>query len=259
MLYVWENNKMTNSFGSFCDDFYVDLCVNTRLELPDQRDTVLSFFEQLRKRFPNLANFSRREGTEFLLEEERQNQKYRWVSLEKDRISAGCAEPEQLEEAYSLHAEVLELMPYMLGVTSLDVESIDITFTLDFDYQGNHDEVIAEALLAGSGFGSLLELSGAKTIGCTPSMILALSEDYRTQARIAVESRTSVHDLRNEKIKLDEPISLYFTIRRHPSPTDTTGIIEAYRQQCKLAEQLMFDRVLPYFVQPLLSAIAQRR
>lgn len=250
---------MTNSFGSFCDDFYVDLCVNTRLELPSQRDTVLSFFEQLRKRFPNLASFSRRDGGEFLLEEERQNQKYRWVSLERERISAGCAEPEQLEEAYSLHAEVLELMPYMLGVTALDVESVDVTFTMDFDYQGNHDEVIAEALLAGSGFGSLLELPGAKTIGCNPSMILSLSDDFRTQARIAVESRSTMHDLRGEKIKQDEPISLYFTIRRHPSPTDAANIIEAYRQQCKLAEQLIFDRVLPYFVQPLLSAIAQRR
>jgi hypothetical protein len=250
---------MTNSFGSFSDDFYVDLCVNTRLELPDQRDTVLAFFEQLRKRFPNLANFSRRDGVEFLLEEERQNQKYRWVSLERDRISAGCAEPAELEEAYSLHAEVLELMPYMLGVTTLDIESVDITFTMDFDYQGNHDEVIAEALMAGSGFGSLLELPGAKIIGCNPSMILTLSEDYRVQARLAVESRPNVHDLAGEKIKQDDPISLYFTIRRHPSPTDPTNIIEAYRQQCKLAEQLIFDRVIPYFVQPLLSAIAQRR
>lgn len=250
---------MTSSFGSFCDDFYIDLCVNTRLELPDQRDTVLAFFEQLRKRFGNLTNFSRRDGGEFLLEEERQNQKYRWVSLEKDRISSGCAEPAELQEAYVLHHEVLELMPYMLGVTTLDVESIDITFTLDFDYQGNHDEVIAEALLAGSSFGSMLELSGAKIIGCNPSMILALSDDFRVQARLAVESRSNMHDLNGEKVKQDEPISLYFTIRRHPSPTDTINIIEAYRQQCKLAEQLMFDRVLPHFVQPLVSAIAQRR
>jgi hypothetical protein len=250
---------MTDSFGSFCDDFYVDLCVNTQLELPAQRDTVLSFFEQLRKRFPNMLNFSRRDNGEFLLEEEQQGQKYRWVSLEKDRLTAGCAEPERLDEAYSLHCEVLELMPYMLGITALDVDSIDVTFTMDFDYQGNHDEVIAEALLGGSGFGSLLDLSGAKTIGCNPSMILSLSEDFRTQARIAVESRTSVYDIRGEKYKQDEPISLYFTIRRYPTPAGGAEAVEAYRRQCKLAEQLMFDRVLPHFVQPLLSAIAQRR
>jgi hypothetical protein len=250
---------MTEGFGSFCDDFYVDLCVNTQLELPAERDTVLSFFEQLRKRFPNMLNFSRRDNGEFLLEEEQQGQKYRWVSLEKDRLIASCAEPERLEEAYALHSEVLELMPYMLGVTALDVDSIDVTFTMDFDYQGNHDEVIAEALLTGSGLGSLMELPGAKTISCNPSIILSLSEDLRTQARIAVESRTSIYDIRGEKYKQDEPISLYFTTRRYPAPADAAKVVEAYREQCKLAEQLMFDRVLPYFVQPLLSAIAQRR
>jgi len=250
---------MTNSFGSFCDDFYVDLCVNTQLELPAERDTVLSFFEQLRKRFPNMVHFSKRDNGEFVLEEERQGQKYRWVSLESERITAGCAEPEKLGEAYALHCEVLELMPYMLGVTALDVDSIDVTFTMDFDYQGNHDEVIAEALLAGSSFGSLFEIGGAKTIGCNPSVIVSLSEDFRTQARIAVESRTSVYDMKNEKFKQDEPISLYFTIRRYPNPAMSAELIESYRQQCKLGEQLMFDRVLPYFVQPLVSAIAQRR
>jgi hypothetical protein len=250
---------MTDSFGSFCDDFYVDLGVNTQLELPSQRDTVLSFFEQIRKRFPKMVNFTRRDDGEYLLEEEKDSAKYRWVSLESERLIAGCAEPDKLEEAYALHREVLDLMPYMLGVTALDIDSIDITFTMDFDYQGNHDEVIAEALLAGSSFGSMFDINGAKTIGCNPSMIVSLSEDYRLQARIAVESRTTLYDLKNEKFKQAEPISLYFTIRRHPSPMTAAELIESYRKQCAMAEQMMFDRVLPYFVQPLVSAIAQRR
>ncbi len=250
---------MTNSFGSFCDDFYVDLCVNTQLELPSQRDTVLSFFEQLRKRFPKMVNFSRRDDGEYLLEEEKDSGKYRWVSLEPERLTAGCAEPDKLEEAYALHCEALELMPYMLGVTALDIDSIDVTFTMDFDYQGNHDEVIAEALLSGSSFGAMFDINNAKTIGCNPSMIVALSDDFRTQARVAVESRTSLYDAKSEKFKQDEPISLYFTIRRHPAPMTAAELIESYRKQCAMAEQLMFDRVLPYFVQPLVSAIAQRR
>jgi hypothetical protein len=250
---------MTNSFGSFCDDFYVDLCVNTQLELPTQRDTILSFFEQLRKRFPKMVNFSRRDDGEYLLEEEKDSGKYHWVSLEPERLTAGCAEPDKLEDAYALHCEVLELMPYMLGITSLDIDSIDITFTMDFDYQGNHDEVIAEALLGGSSFGAMFDINNAKTIGCNPSMIVSLTDDFRTQARIAVESRTSQYDIKNEKFKQDEPISLYFTIRRHPAPTSAAEQIESYRKQCALAEQLMFDRVLPYFVQPLVNAIAQRR
>lgn len=250
---------MTDSFGSFCDDFYVDLSVNTQLELPSERDTVLSFFEQIRKRFPKMVNFTRRDDGEYLLEEEKQSAKYRWVSLEAQRLIAGCAEPDKLEEAYALHCEALELMPYMLGVTALDIDSIDVTFTMDFDFQGNHDEVIAEALLAGSSFGTIFDINGAKTIGCNPSMIVSLSDDYRMQARVAVESRTTLYDIKSEKFKQDEPISLYFTIRRHPSPMTATELIESYRKQCAMAEQMMFDRVLPYFVQPIVSAIAQRR
>ncbi len=250
---------MTNSFGSFCDDFFADLCVNTQLDLPTERDTILSFFEQVRKRFPRMVNFSRRDNGDFLLEEEKQGQRFRWVSLEKDRICGGCEAPEKLEEAYELHTEVLELMPYMLGVTFLDIDSIDTTFTMDFDYQGNHDEIISEALLAGSKFSSLFDIAGVKTISCNPSAVIALSEDCRVQARIALESRTSLFEARGEKVKQDEPISLYFTIRRYPGGSAPFDLVDAYRKQCRIAEQLMFDRIIPHFVQPLVAAIAQRR
>ena len=248
---------MASNFGSFCDDFYLDMCVNTQLELPEHRETILTFFEQLRKRFPPLAGFSCRQG-EYLLEEERQGQRYRWVSLEKNRICAGVAAPEDMNEAYTLQNEVLELMPYMLGVSVLDIDSLDVTFTMDFDYQGNQDEIIAEAVMNGSSFGALFELSGAKTVSCAPSVVVALSEDCRTQARIAIESRTSVYDLRNEKFKPDEPISLYFTIRRYPAPEPKFDPVESFRQQCQIAEQMMFDKIIPCFARPLLSAIAQR-
>jgi len=32
---------MSNAYSSLCDDFYLDMYVNTELELPTQRDTVL--------------------------------------------------------------------------------------------------------------------------------------------------------------------------------------------------------------------------
>ncbi len=248
---------MANNFGSFCDDLYMDMCVNTQLELPTHRETILAFFEQVRKRFPQLAGFTCRQG-EYLLEEERGSQRYRWVSLEKDRICAGCADPDDLDQAYTLQAEVLELIPYMLGVSVLDIDSLDATFTMDFDYQGNQDEIIAEALMNSSSFSSLFEMPGAKTVSCAPSAVVALSEDYRTQARIAIESRTSVYDLRSEKFKPDEPISLYLTIRRYPTPGPEFNPVESFRQQCRIAEQLMFEKIIPCFAQPLLSAIALR-
>lgn len=252
---------MSNSFGSFCDGLFVDMCLNTQLELPSGRETVLAFFERLQKQFPEMNNFSSRRngGGEYVLEQEEQGQRSKWVALESDRIVAGCADPDILDQAYTLHKEVLSLSPYMLGVSPLDIDTMDITYTLDFDYQGNHDEVIAEALLGGSSFASLMDMPNVRAVNCCPSYIIALSEDYRLQARIAVESRTSSVDVRSEKFKSDEPISLYFAIRRFPLPGPEFNVIAAFEEQCRIAENLMFDKIIPHFVQPLNSAISQRR
>ena len=250
---------MTNSFGSFCDDFFVEMCINTQLDLPTQRDTILAFFERIQKQFPQLSNFLRRETGEYSLEHEEQGQRQRWVSLELDRIVAGWAEPQNIKEAYDFQVAVLELIPYMLGVSPLDIDSLDATFSMDFDYQGNHDEVIAEALLGGSSFSTMLEIPGARSIGCCPSFIVSLSDDCRVQARVAVESRTTAFDVRNEKYKSEEPISLYFTVRQYPLPTPGFKTAQAFLEQCRLAETLMFDKIIPCFVQPINNAIAQRR
>lgn len=250
---------MTNSFGSFCDDFFLEMCVNTQLDLPTQRDTILAFFERIQKQYPQLSCFSRHETGDYSLEQEEQGQRTRWVSLELDRVVAGWAEPEKLNDAYAFQSEVLNLIPYMLGVSTLDMDSLDVTFSMDFDYQGNHDEVIVEALLGASSFSSLLDLPKARPIGCCPSFVVSLSEDCRLQARVAVESRTTAFDVRNEKYKSEEPISLYFTVRRYPLPEPKFDAAQAYLEQCRLAEQLMFDKIIPCFVQPINNAIAQRR
>jgi len=250
---------MTNTFGSFCDGLFVDMCINTQLELPSGRETILAFFERLQKQFPELNNFARRDTGEYVLEEEVQGQRSRWVGLETDRIIAGCADPDDLNKAYSLHNQVLELVPYMLGVSPLDIDSMDVTYTMDFDYQGNHDEVIADALLAGSSFGALFDMPQSKAVSCCPSVVIALSDDCRLQARIAIESRTTAFDVRSEKFKGDEPISLYLTVRRYPKPGPDFDMLRTYAEQCRIAENLMFEKMIPHFVQPLNNAIAQRR
>ena len=250
---------MAHSFGSFCDDLFVDMCISTQLELPSSRETVLAFFERLQKQNPEMNNFARRDTGEYVLEQEDDNRRVRWVALESDRIVVGCADPDDLQEAYLLHNQVLELIPYMLGVSPLDTDAMDITFTMDFDYQGNHDEVIAEALLNSSSFGSLYEQAHSRAVSCCPSMVIALSDDCRLQARVAVESRSSAFDIRNEKYKSDDPISLYFAVRRYPKPGPDFDMLTAYQEQCRIAEQMMFEKIIPNFAQPLNSAIAQRR
>jgi hypothetical protein len=250
---------MSSSYSSLCDDFYLDMYVNTELELPSQRDTILAFFERIQKRFPSMVCFYRRERNEYCLEEDRSGGRYRWVALEADRISSGVVNPSSLEDAYCQDRLVLELMPYMLSVSHLDVAWLDVTFAMDFDYAGNHDEVIAEALFGQSAFNCLVDLPSAKPICLSPAVVVALTEDCRTQARISVESKTSIYEPGEKGQAADEAISLSFTIRQYPSGTERFDALKSFGNQCRLAEELMVEKIVPNFVKPLTGVIAQKR
>jgi len=249
-----------DSFSSLCDDFYVDMYINTELDLPVlQRDTILTFFERVQKQFPSMGRFYRRENNEYCLEEDSNIGRYRWITLETDRIGSGAVNPSNFEEVFGQDRFVLELVPYMLSVSHLDIASLDVTFAMDFDYVGNHDEVIAEALLSQSSFNCLLDLPGSRPIGFSPALIVALSEDGHTQARISVESKTGVYYGGKQKHNSDEAISLSFTIRQYPSTTEKFDALKSFEYQCRLAQELMSEKIVPNFVLPLTSTIAQKR
>ncbi len=247
-----------NSYNSLCDDFYIDMYVNTELDLPTARDTILTFFERIQKQYPTMGRFSRREG-EYCLEEESGSGQSRWVSLETDRIGSGVVNPATVEDVYQQDKLVLELMPYMLGVTPLDVDSVDVTFSMDFDCVGNHDEIIAEALFATSAFGWLLDWPHVKPIVYSPSMVITLSADEYTQARVSIESKTSVFEPGEKEQNHDEPITLSLTVRQYPKGNERFDPVASFERQCQLAEELMNERIIRYFVQPLAEVIAQRR
>ena len=99
----------------------------------------------------------------------------------------------------------------------------------------------------------------SKAIGFSPSVIIALEDQCRTQARLSVESRTSFYEIRNQKYKTEEPISLYFTIRRYPKSDESFDIKKSFKEQCMIGEELMAEKIIPNFVKPLASAISQRR
>jgi len=249
----------SNSYSSLCDDFYLDMYINTELDLPTERDTILSFFERIQKQFPSMGRFYRRENNEYYLEEDRNPGQYRWVSLEIDRVGSGVVNPSDFEMAYCLDRLVLELAPYMLGVNHLDIDSLDVTFAMDFDYAGSHDEVIAEAMLAQSAFNCLLDLPGARPIGFSPALVMALSEDDRTQGRISIESKTSVCEPKKKGRFTDDAISLSFTVRQYPATDEKFEALKSFKHQCRLAEELMAEIIVPNFVQPLTEIIAQKR
>lgn len=249
---------MDNIYGSLCDEFYLEMYVNTELELPSQRDTILTFFERIQRQYPQMADFCRKEDGEYYLQQDRDSDQCRWVCLEGYRLSSGVVSPQKFEDAYSQHRLILDLMPYMLGVNHLDIDLLDVSFGMDFEYLGNHDEVIAEALGIGSAFGAMADMLGARCIDFSPSIVMALSDDNRTQARISVESKTSVYDP-EKKPKTDEAISLCLTVRQYPAVSGKFDVLESFVNQCRIAEELMAERILPDFVRPLSNVIAQKR
>lgn len=250
---------MSNSYSSLCDDFYLDMYINTKLDMPRQRDTILAFFERIQKQFPSMGCFSRRDNDEYYLEEDRSTGHYRWITLKIDHIGSGVVNPSNLEDVYSQDKLVIELAPYMLSVSHLDIDSLDVTFAMDFDYSGSHDEVIAEALFGSTAFSCLLDLPAAKPIAFSPNMVVALSDDCNTQGRISVESKTSIYEPGVKRQGTDEAISLSFTIRQYPSGADKFDAMKSFEDQCRLAEELMAEKIIPNFVQPLTNVIAQKR
>lgn len=250
---------MTNSFSSLCDDFYLDMYVNTELELPDQRDTILAFFERIQKQFPSMGSFYRRENNEYCLEEDRSKGQYRWVSLETSRINSGIVNPAGFEDAYCQHRLVLELIPYMLSVSHLDIDSLDVTFAMDFDCPANHDEVIVEALMAQSPFNCFFDLPQANAISCSPSIVYSLSDDRRTQARCSIESKTNIYEPDEKRQDTEQAITLSFTIRQYPPTNGKFDALKSFSRQRHLAEELMAEKIVPNFVKPITNIIAQRR
>lgn len=100
-----------NRYSNDADDFYVNVNLNTEMELPNSRDTVLHYFEQMKKAFPELRNFYTRESGDLVLEGDKESGNYRWLAIEPRRLCSGYVNPENVEDAYRQHEMVLDLRP----------------------------------------------------------------------------------------------------------------------------------------------------
>ncbi len=102
-------------------------------------------------------------------------------------------------------------------------------------------------------------MPGAKPIGVSPTIVVALSNDERTQARISIESKTSVYGPKKKEQIIDEAISLSCTIRQYPETFENFDAIKSFNHQCRIAEELMTEKIIPGIVLPLTETIAQKR
>lgn len=245
------------AYSSLCDDFAVSVNLSTKMDLPGRREPVLHFFESLQKAFPKMTDFDRRENGDFSLEEERDAGSHRWVTLEQRRVCCGYVNPPDLDDVDELSQRVLEMAPYHLDLSALDAESLDVMFAFDFVYAGNHDDVVADALVIGNPLEHLIQLPGSRVINYEPSLMLALDETCRLQCRLSIETRTNAYQIRTGSFP-ESPISVYFTIRQYwgKQPYKTFG--ESYENQRRIAQELVESHVLPNVITPLSRAISAK-
>jgi hypothetical protein len=245
------------SLNTDADDFYVNVNLNTELELPTSRDTVLHFFEQMKKGFPELRNFYTRDGGDLVLEGNKEEFAYRWVAIEPRRLCSGHVNPETLADSYRQHEMVLDIAPHLLTISTLDCEALDVMYGFDFNYAGNHDELVSEALGLGASMDNLLEIGGARVINFEPSVTFALDDACRLQCRFSIETRTTAVHVRTGEFP-DEQISLYFTVRQYWGTGPERSFLDAFRRQRDLGEEILTERIIPRIVKPLAAAIANR-
>ena len=228
------------------------------MKLATDRATIIAFFERMQRLYPNMVNFHQdSKHTESSIEETREGNAYRWLSVESQRIASGHLNPESPQDAYRYNKSVLETVPYYMAVSPVDLDYLDVLWGFDFGYKGNHHELIAEALLGETPMGKLLEAQNAKGINFELSGIVSLSEDTRTHARVWIEPRTTPAQVRSGDFP-EEMISLYVIVRQWSGGKRLPELHELHGQLIDLGEKFVDDHVINPFLSPIRDAIARR-
>ena len=246
-----------NPYSSLCDDFYVNMNLSTEMELPTNRETILHFFERVQKSFPSMRNFYVRDRGDFVLEEDKDQGNYRWCTIEPRRVCSGQVNPETVEGAMEQHRLVLELAPYLLSVSPLDCEALDLLLGFDFNYRGNHNQLVAEALGVGPAMERLVDIGGSTVINHEPSLTVALDEDCRLQFRLSLETRTSAYQVRTGDFP-EEQLSVYVTARQYGSLKAECAFDETLDKLVQVCEEMIETHVIENVLQPLARTIASK-
>jgi len=242
-------------YASLADDFYVNMNLATEMDLPGQRDTILHFFERLQRRYPSMRKFYCRDKRDFVLEEDKDQGRYRWAAVETKRLCSGQVNPPSLEAVLEQHRLVLDLAPALLSISPLDCEALDVLFGFDFAYRGNHNALLAEALGVGPALDRVAELPGGRVINYEPSLTISVDEDCRVQVRVSTETRTNAFQVRTGDFT-EEQLSVYVTARQYGSLDPDTSYVQAMDRLAGLAREVVDSCVVEQILRPLARAIS---
>lgn len=243
-----------SQFQDVCDEHYINLNLTTETELPQQRESVMHFFEQLRKVYPGMRNFYCREPGDFVLEEDKDQGSYRWITLDSKRLSSGYMKPDSFESGCEQHLVILDAIPHQLSVSPLDCETLNLTYGFEFSYSGNQYQLLANALGMGSSFEKALEIPGSKMVSLDPVIQLALEPDCRIQCRLSFETRTTAYHVKANEFP-EENLSVFFTIRKYGSIDAGETYASSFRDLMRRGQELVDSYLMENVLVPLQTAI----
>lgn len=245
---------MTTSFGALSTDFHITQKLSLKMDLPDDRETLLHLFDQIRKVEPSMRRFRRYEG-ELVLESSRREAQYRWLSLRRTSVRSGYSNPSQMEDAYRFHQKLLELLPYQLSISPIDVSNQELWLSFDLECKGNHDEVIYDALLAETPLANLLAWPEAKITDVQPIFGFRVGGRQGWEAYFEVKTRSRGRRSRGGGGGRGEPIGVAVSVRKY-GPIDRVSDLEKnFQEMAQHAEQLATERLVPDLLTPIARQI----
>jgi hypothetical protein len=246
---------MSESYRALCTDFYVNMKLGLKLDLPRKREEVLEMFERVRRQYPAMRQF-RKYPEELALESDPVDASQQWIGIRSDSVRAGAINPAAASDAYDLHRHALETAPFYLGVSPLDVDHIELLYGFDLMAEGNHDAIVFDALLSGSALADALNIDGADRIECQPIVGFLLADSDQTEATFEVRTRGR-HPHRDGRAEEGpaEPISVYLTLRRYGPVESVDRLPGMLTSMSRRGEALCDERVVPRLVVPLRDAI----
>ncbi len=244
---------MATSYGALCTDFFINQKLALKLDLPTERETVLHFFDQLRKADPSLARFRRYDG-EFALESANKQAEQKWVALRRTSIRSGHVNPESLGNARSFHELVLKVAPYHLTASPLDIDYVELMFGFDLECGGDQDEVVHQALFTETPMGGLLDVPGAKALDVQPIFGMNLSESGDLQAYFEVKTREKSRR-GSSKAHRGDPLSIYLTVRKYGPMLKLDDLMPVNEELFRWADTLTSERLIPCLLQPITQFI----
>jgi hypothetical protein len=252
---------MKSLLGAQCDDFHASTRMFFKMELSLEREAAMHFFERVRREFPAMRRFRRRDENALILEEndaEARAESQRWVRLETGSLRWGNFAPRTQEECNHFSRFILDQAPCHLTLTDLDLDYMEVVYGFDMEYCGNHDQLIAETLYREHPLAALLlGEDAAHTVDCQPYFGIALSPNCDMQAHLEIKSRTTSYEVRTGEYE-SQLLSVNLSVRRYWGFDDNRDLMQIHKRMTEAAADLAVARVVPLVVNPLALAITNR-